>query len=223
MGPGAQTNDLGEFRLHSLPAGEYFIQVAPPLNRAGAPPSGSSEQALALVPTYFPGTTDWQAAQPIDLAAGQTAGDFTVVMVQVPAYRVSGIVRDESGEPFPNVRVRLVAEGSDASSTAVANALNQARTDEKGAFALPSVISGSYRLLAVPPALVDNVPDMFRGTNSGFVMSGGGGAAGGMVTTESRDGIVVQYRDDAGTTVPVVVNDRDVGDLEIAVGRPARR
>jgi hypothetical protein len=223
MGPGAQTNDLGEFRLHSLPAGEYFIQAAPPFNRAGAPPSGSSEQALTLVPTYFPGTTDWQAAQPIDLAAGQTAGDFTVVMVQVPAYRVSGIVRDESGEPFPNVRVRLIAEGSDASSTAVANALNQARTDEKGAFVLSSVISGSYRLLAVPPALVDNVPEMFRGTNSGFVMSGGGGAAGGMVTTESRDGVVVQYRDDAGTTAPVVVIDSAVGDLQLVVRRPARR
>ena len=29
MGSGAQTNDLGEFRLHSLPAGEYFVQLVP--------------------------------------------------------------------------------------------------------------------------------------------------------------------------------------------------
>jgi hypothetical protein len=105
----------------------------------------------------------------------------------------------------------------------VANPLNQARTDEKGAFVLSSVISGNYRLLAVPPAPVDNVPEAFLGRNSGFILSGGGGPGSGMVTTEARDGIVVQYRDDAATTVPVVVNDEALAGLQLVVRRPPRQ
>ena len=75
-GSGGQTDDRGEFRLHSLPPGDYYVQAAPRLYSGGSVgPGGAAAAATTMVPTYFPSTTDSSAAQPIQVAAGQTATD----------------------------------------------------------------------------------------------------------------------------------------------------
>ena len=57
LGPPASTNDLGEFRIHSLAAGEYVVQAS--LITRWLPQSARSEAtspSLVTVPTYDPGT-----------------------------------------------------------------------------------------------------------------------------------------------------------------------
>ena len=92
-GPGAQTNDLGEFRLHSLSPGEYYVQAMTRPDFSGGPLGAvsASTASTMMVPTFFPGTTDSAAAQPIVVGAGQTSGDVEVRMIVAAASLVSGV------------------------------------------------------------------------------------------------------------------------------------
>ena len=102
--PGTQTNDLGEFRISGLPAGEYFVAVSPrsmaTFGPAASSPVRDRKTARTTLPTtYYPGTIDQGAAQPIAVAAGAEVGNIFLTLQAVPAYRVSGIVVDEEGKP----------------------------------------------------------------------------------------------------------------------------
>jgi len=223
-GPGAQTNDLGEFRVHSLAPGEYYVQAAPGFRFGGTLSAQSSPApGTTLVPTYFPGTSDPSAAQPVLVAAGQTTGDIEVRMLVAAAFQVSGVVVDEAGVPVQGAMVRLTLQdpGAPMPPTPMMSGLNQDRTDAAGAFSLVSVTNGAYTLIAIPPVVIQAGPG---GTTGGFssVSSGFVGVAGG-VTTESRNGTTVQFRDDNGARVPVTVNEGSVTGLRVVVPRPSAR
>jgi protocatechuate 3,4-dioxygenase beta subunit len=224
-GPGAQTNDVGEFRLHSLAPGEYYVQATP-----GPGPGGSSSGAGArgaattMVPTFFPGVTHADAAQPVVVAAGQTVADVVVRMMTAPAFQVSGIVVDEAGQPVANAMVRLVPQARSATVPAL-SPFGAARTDAQGTFSLNDVTTGAYTLIAVPPRVLAR--DGSRSAGAGFTAFVGGtvsgGAGGTMVMTESSSAGTVEYRDDAGAQVPVTVSDGSVAGLQVVVRRPASR
>lgn len=79
--PGAQTNDLGEFRVFGLAPGEYFVAVTPRpvamFPAAAAKPARDRTAARTTFPTtYYPGTSDQAAAQPIAVAAGAEVGNI---------------------------------------------------------------------------------------------------------------------------------------------------
>ena len=75
----ATTNDLGQFRLYGLPAGDYYISAAlrdtaaMEMSMMGGPTSGPSGPASGYAPTYFPGTANGSDAQKITVLAGQDA------------------------------------------------------------------------------------------------------------------------------------------------------
>jgi protocatechuate 3,4-dioxygenase beta subunit len=225
-GPGAQTNDLGEFRLHSLLPGEYYVQAAPRGDFGGNPAANTRAAATTMVPTYFPGASDPQAAQPILVTAGQTASDVEVRMAVASVFQVSGVVVDEAGQPVTNAMVRLMPQDATVPQSIMLRPFNQARTDARGTFSFGNVTNGAYTLIAVPPLVIAGEPRGPAGVGGGFTsFSSGGsiaaGSTGGAVMTESSDGTTVQYRDDAGTQVPVVVNEGSVPDLQVVVGRPS--
>src|SRR5580704_19252528 len=78
-----RTNDLGEYRIASLPSGNYYLSVTPPpdfktlIEAAGAAPPAPQKEGLPAAPpsnqptsyqtTYYPGTTDRSQAAPIQL------------------------------------------------------------------------------------------------------------------------------------------------------------
>jgi hypothetical protein len=231
-GPGAQTNDLGEFRLHSLLAGEYYIGVTPRGDFGGAGPfaASTSSTGKTMVPTYFPGTADSAAAQPIIVAAGQTSGDVVVRMIVATASEVSGVVVDEAGQPLADALVRLTPRDlSGPGMIMMMRRPNQTRTDGSGAFRIGQVTNGAYTLIAIPRVVTSSRPE--RGGGGGGVRgtiwssagsSGGVGPAGGAVMTEAINGVTAEFRDDTGTQIPVDVNDGNVANLRIVVPRPAR-
>jgi protocatechuate 3,4-dioxygenase beta subunit len=230
-GPGGQTNDLGEFRLHSLAPGEYYVQAAPRAAFMGDPSgSGTTGGATTMVATYFPGTTDAAAAQPIMVSAGQTSGNVELRMIVATASQVSGVVADEAGRPIANAMVRLTAR--DQTATRMVPMMmrpNQAKTDAKGAFVIGGVTNGAYTLIAVPPVVTATGPQVARGAvgagASGFSFVGGGRASGarGAVTTESINGTTVEYRDETGTQLAIDVNEGNVTKLQLIVHRPASK
>jgi hypothetical protein len=225
VGPDAQTNDLGEFRLFSLPAGEYYVQAMPrhDFDRPHA-------RATTLLPTYFPGTSDPAAAQPISVAAGQTWGDVVIRMIGAPAFHVSGVLLDEAGRPVVNALVKLIADESTARPRFMMGPWGQTRTDASGKFSIDNVTNGTYTLLAIAPVVISGPADgRAGGANGGgsftsFGWSGGvvGGSIGAGVMTETSNGITTQYRDDTATRVPITVSETNVGGLEVLV-RPAAR
>jgi protocatechuate 3,4-dioxygenase beta subunit len=243
---GAQTNDLGEFRVHSLAPGEYYLQALPMTLPVG-PSAGAPAGTPIVVPTFFPGTPDAAAAQTLTVTAGQTTGDTVMRMASAAAFEISGTVVDETGQPVAGALVRI-APPREARLMPFGGLPNQARTDDQGTFTLRNVVNGSYTLVATPASA------MARGAGTGVGVGAGSGAgigfstgaaaatgagAGtgaatwtsfmavnggpgvGTVMMQSADGTAVQYRDDAGTQLPVVVNDASVTGLQLVTRRSA--
>lgn len=224
---GAQTNDLGEFRVHSLAPGEYYLQAAPAMMPIG-PGSGAPAGASIVVPTFFPGTPDAASAQTIVVGAGQTTGDIIMRMMTAVAFEVSGTVLDETGQAVAGALVRLQPQRE--GPMPLAGLPIQGRTDERGAFTLRNVTNGSYSLIAMPavpgrPAMtaartIASGPGTGAATWTSF-MAVNGGPDVGTVMMQSTDGVAVQYRDDTGSRVAVVVNDASVTGLQVVTRRPA--
>src|SRR5258708_5915470 len=71
---GERTNDLGEYRIAGLPAGNYFVSVSPPpdfkslIEAAGVtgaePRAAKDKPATSYQTTYYPGTADRSQAAP---------------------------------------------------------------------------------------------------------------------------------------------------------------
>ena len=92
VGEGDVTDDTGAFRLHSLPAGEYFVtasaRVAPP----------DSVVQTTFVPTFYPGTADFVSAQKIRVGARHRHSHrFSAAALRTA--RVSGRVITSGGRP----------------------------------------------------------------------------------------------------------------------------
>jgi hypothetical protein len=226
-GGGVQTNDLGEFRIHSLAAGEYYLRAAPsPGTRFANLSSTGSQRTTTLLATFFPGTTDPAAAQPVSVAAGQTAGDVVIRILTGSAFRISGIVVDEAGKPVDAAIVMLMPERP-AGVPPLPAGPNQVRTDASGAFTVGGVPNGEYVLSAAAPLVLSAGKE--GKTAAGF--SGGvwssfeggsvnGGPAGGMTITETRNGRTVQYRTSRDTEQHLTVGDADVTGVQIIARRP---
>jgi hypothetical protein len=102
------TNDLGEFRVANLRAGQYIVQ-AQAHGMGPAPDSaekGKQKDKALYALTYFPGTLDVKTALPVRVSAGGTAAaNFGVLTSK--SYRVSGTVT-VAGNPR-NVQMFLVS------------------------------------------------------------------------------------------------------------------
>src|SRR5262249_15679074 len=118
-----QTNDIGEFRIAGLAAGEYYIAATRSINSiVGAMSNASSTPGTPGTPgasgtqgrrggrTYLPGPTDQNAAQPVAIAEGDTKSGVEFRMVSVPSFRISGRVVDEQGAPVARAMVMLAAD-----------------------------------------------------------------------------------------------------------------
>ena len=109
-----QTNDLGEFRIAGLAAGEYIVAAS----RGQNPllPRAAPSRRLGKVPGLrsrlrtHPGTTDQNGASPIAVGAGVEVGNVTFTVQSVPAHNVSGVVVDENGSPLAGAMVTLMGD-----------------------------------------------------------------------------------------------------------------
>jgi hypothetical protein len=148
---GQQTNDLGEFRVYGLPAGEYAVAVSPRpavyFGAAGVTPLSSAAAATTvLATTYYPGTLDPNQAQPVAVTSGATVENISFSIQSVTAFRVAGVVVDTTGAPIGGAMVMLMADPRSGGMLFGPGA--SARTQDDGTFVLVGVAPGTYRVNA---------------------------------------------------------------------------
>jgi beta-lactamase regulating signal transducer with metallopeptidase domain len=162
------TDDRGIYRLYWLPPGQYRVSAMPPdssnasipifpksLDTAASfytlfrPPvvmrrvleTGEIREEVQ-VPTFFPGTSDWQSATPVEVrASGNVEGIEIRVAPPVRTHHVRGtLISGETGQPLSGVPVMLTP--LDAANSFVP----EAKSDRNGNFDISGALAGAYSL-----------------------------------------------------------------------------
>lgn len=223
-GQSQQTNDLGEYRVAGLAPGEYFVAAVPRpatmFGRAGGNGNSAPQPPRAarttIATTYYPGTSEPAAAQPIAVAAGAEVGNINFTMQSAPAFRVSGTVVDENGNPVAGAMVTLMTDPRNGPMFMGPG--GSARTQTDGRFDIDDVQPGTYRANA-------SIPVSWSSSGGSWSSSGGvsGGVSGGIASGSSvsfSGGVVTGTMEQP---TEVVVTDGDVNGVRVAVRRPARQ
>src|ERR1700728_1739 len=150
-----RTNDLGEYRIAGLAAGNYFVSVTPPpdfrsmIEASGNVAAGNSSAATIDKPapaayqtTYYPGTRDRAQAAPIQLHAGD---DFPANFSLTPS--PSLIIRGSVVNLPQGTTAAVMLQSKDLSPV-----LNGAEMHKDGSFEIRDVAPGAYTIFAT----VDN-------------------------------------------------------------------
>lgn len=144
-GSGAQTDDLGQFRVYGLLPGDYVIAAEARGNTYSQPnaPPATEEEKIGFLTTYYPGTTDETAAQRVRARLGSETPGIEIRLGQGRLFRVSGSVTDSQGRAGTRVSGQLMRR---------ANGFNGGpgfgfSTDEQGRFEMRNIPAGNYRLL----------------------------------------------------------------------------
>jgi hypothetical protein len=158
-----RTNDLGEYRIAGLPAGQYYISVTPPPDfkslieaASNAPAVEPKEQAggqecpprshfgaerpaiTSYITTYYPGVKDRAQAATVQLREGE---DFPANFSLTPSPSVT--IHGSIGRVAPGASAAVGMRASDFNS-----ALNGAEVHKDGSFEIRDVSPGTYTLLA---------------------------------------------------------------------------
>lgn len=106
----ARTDDLGRFRVHTLPPGDYYVDAAPdPLDVIRQAPLGT--RLSALTRAYFPGTPRIDEARLVSVAVGQTVPSIDFTATSMPMAALRARVFTEAGEPANDAAFRLQRVG----------------------------------------------------------------------------------------------------------------
>jgi uncharacterized GH25 family protein len=146
------TDDLGQFRLHSLPPGEYYVSAVdsgmPELSRnlAGAWAFDYADAPRPdYPPTYYPGATNLLQATKIGIRSGDEVRiEFRLRRIEM--YTVSGRALDASGHPLQGANVSLSPEDL---ATEFSTLRYNGETDSSGRFQITGVAAGNYSVQAL--------------------------------------------------------------------------
>ena len=148
-----RTNDLGEYRVANLAAGNYFVSVSPPPDfktliaaqgAGGDARETPDKPATTYQTTYYPGTTDRSQAAPVQLHAGD---EFPANFALTPAPALS--IRGSVVNLPPRATASIMLQSRDFGLV-----FNGTEMHKDGTFIIRDVAPGSYTLLAT----VDNSP-----------------------------------------------------------------
>jgi hypothetical protein len=217
MTGGQQTNDVGEFRIAGLAAGEYLIAAMRAMTSPfGGPSVAASAHGTAMTNTYYPGTTNQAAAQPIAVRAGDTVANIEFTMQSSPAFRVSGRVVDESGQPVLGAMVMLMG---DTRNVGFMGPSGHTQSDSDGRFSIADVTPGTYRLHASVPMRMEPGASAAGGIGAesvGVTAGVTGGVAFSSWSVDSRTGGVAG----AGSApTEIVVSDANVTGVRLTIKR----
>jgi hypothetical protein len=139
------TNDLGEYRIFGLPAGEYYVRVD---NNPGDTPTYVSR-------TYYSGANEIRDATLIAIKEGQEVGGINLDVTPVRGVTISGTVvnTQTGGAPQPDgsvlryIRMYLVpVRDGLAESVALNNPNTGSNKESQFPFEIRDVPPGSYDL-----------------------------------------------------------------------------
>jgi hypothetical protein len=140
---GAQTDDLGQFRLFGLPPGDYVVAAEARANTFVGPnqPPETEEDAVGFMTTFYPTAVDETAAQRVRARAGGETGGLEIRMATGRLFRISGLVTDSQGRPLGRGNGSIVKRGAGGAATNYGFSI-----DEQGRFQMKNIAPGNYRL-----------------------------------------------------------------------------
>jgi Carboxypeptidase regulatory-like domain len=142
-----RTNDLGEYRIAGLAAGNYYVSVNPPPDFRNLIAGTSNTPAAdtktnpptAYATTYYPGTQDLRQASPIQLHAGD---EFPVNFSLAPSPSI--VIRGSIASLAAGASSAIVMlQSKDFNLT-----LNGAEIHNDGTFEIHDVAPGAYTVVA---------------------------------------------------------------------------
>jgi hypothetical protein len=101
-GRGAQTNDIGEYRIYGLSPGQYYLSAT---LRNFSMGSTDSADRSGYAATYYPGTANVAEAQRLTVAQAQTLTSINLTLLPTQTARVSGVVLDGQARPLAGVSI----------------------------------------------------------------------------------------------------------------------
>jgi protocatechuate 3,4-dioxygenase beta subunit len=147
----ADTDDLGQFRLHGLAPGRYYVSASDSQWRrvtgerefiAGA--AQGTERGYTK--TYYPGTTDPDKAAVISVKEGEEVPGTDIVLKQVAVYRIRGRVFNQITQKGGMGVVVMLTPRSKRLEWDMGRQNCAAKAD--GTFEVPDVVPGLYTLTA---------------------------------------------------------------------------
>ncbi len=141
---GAQTNDLGEYRLYGLEPGQYYV-VANYQNQR--PPNEPSDDVY--LPTFYPNTPDPAQAVTVQVRPGDDVPGINLSLTRVRGVRVRGHVLNEvTGKTFEgSIYVQVMPQDGKFAGYSFGN-YGASVQDDKGTFEIRGLPPGSYALSA---------------------------------------------------------------------------
>jgi protocatechuate 3,4-dioxygenase beta subunit len=132
------TDDIGQFRLHGLSPGDYYISAS-----SGTMVSlDRSEDRTGYAVTYYPGTPVLSEAQKVTVAQAQETQGITFSMSPTRVATISGTVTSSTGKPLANSMVMLVNPNMTGGTPLAKSSMTRA----DGGFTLSNVEPGDYVL-----------------------------------------------------------------------------
>lgn len=137
---GDMTDDLGQYRLHGLPPGDYYISGV--LQTGFGMEISGDRSGYAM--TYYPGTPTVGEAQRVSVAVGQESSEITFALVPTRVASVSGVATTSGGKPLVNEPITL--RPADPVSFGMGPMPGFGRTRPDGTFTISNIPPGEYRL-----------------------------------------------------------------------------
>jgi hypothetical protein len=151
---GAQTNDLGEYRIHGLGPGRYYLSAEPidwehPVGEKQYAGSEKSGPERAYSKLYYPATADLSRAATVQVKEAEEVTAIDFMMKQITVVRVWGKI--VSVVPNGTARTMLDVELIPRNSVEEFNRLTFGgqRVHSDGTFEVPNVPPGEYKLLGL--------------------------------------------------------------------------
>ena len=140
---GAQTNDLGQYRLFGLEPGQYLVSAG----RQNA--SGTTDAGDAVyVPTFYPGTADPEQAGTVRLQPGDEVSGIDISLQKVHAVSVRGRVTSaDPSQSLVGAWVQLISRNNSGVRGFSPAVQGGTVGSDRGDFEIRGVSPGSYTLV----------------------------------------------------------------------------
>ena len=145
---GAQTNDLGEYRIFGLAPGRYYLSATwrvMGMGMGAVDRSASNQPEEGFAPTYYPGTIDPTAAVQISVSAGQPVTGMDIRLRRTKTVRVRG--RITNMPPHSPARPMVFLSPREGGMFMFDRNMSMVRNSD-GSFEIRGITPGSYYVTA---------------------------------------------------------------------------